>query len=109
MGPAKCEPKNCGIFPDVLRGIAVGTATTFGSTMNIMCGYGRVVKGTTDTSKEVTCEESGQWSNFPGCVVQSCDKLETFFDVTDSPAATVVYEWQTEGNQEPNPINLNTK
>ena len=47
--------------------------------MNIMCGNGRVIKGTSDTSKEVTCDVSG-WSAIPTCVVQSCGKLNTFFD-----------------------------
>jgi len=98
-GPARCEPVDCGAFPVPSNG-EVGSGTTmFEDVLTITCSSGYVLNGTTNvTSQTVECTAGG-WSEFPGCVVTSCQDLSTFVAAVSAAAVNWTFEDQGGDNQ----------
>ena len=47
--------------------------TYFNDNATVRCAEEWIVKGTNVTEVQLKCNETGNWDEFPGCVVRGCD------------------------------------
>lgn len=68
---ATCNPVNCGTYSQPENGDYLGTSTTFGSIVQIICNTGYQTNGTVNS----TCQASGNWSKTGTCVPLDCGQF----------------------------------